>query len=132
MGRPPFQPTEEQRRTVSIAAGGGMSHEVIAISLGIDRKTLEKHFEAELSTVAYQRRVEVIEAMHMSALKGNVSAQRAYLQLEPALAVPPDGAEGKPKPVGKKEQADADAKTAAANSAWRDLLPNQTGVKTLQ
>lgn len=120
MARPPFEPTPEQRKTVSIAAGGGMSHEQIAIGLGIDRKTLEKYFEAELSTVAYQRRLEVLDAMHHAAMKGNVSAQKAYLALEPAIAAPPAPKEPQ---LGKKEKAQADAKTAAVGSEWHDLLP---------
>jgi hypothetical protein len=102
-----------------------MSHEEIAIALGIARGTLEKHFAAELTEGAYLRRMEVLEAMHGAALKGNVTAQRAYLERDPRLAAPPvpkdEGA--KPAPIGKKEQAQRDAKTAAVGSEWHELLP---------
>jgi hypothetical protein len=104
---------------VAIAAGAGMSHEEIALGLGISRPTLEKHFERELSIGAYEKRLEVLDAMHRCAKKGNVAAQKAYVALTPAIAAPPQE-----KPKGKKEQAQDDAKTAAAGTAWEELLPD--------
>jgi hypothetical protein len=62
----------------------------------------------------------VLDAMVRTALKGNVAAQKALLAMTPALAAPPAEAE---KPLGKKEQANADAKTAADGTEWADLLP---------
>lgn len=122
MARPPFEPTDEQRRRVSIAAGGGMSHEEIALAIGISKPTLEKYFEAELSTAAYERRIEVLEAMHSAALKGNVTAQKAYLSIEPALAAPPAEPE-KAEKIGKKEKADRDARVAhLGDPEWSVLL----------
>lgn len=118
-GRPAFKPTAAQRRKVSVAAGAGMSHEEIALGLGIARNTLEKHFEQELSVGAYSRRLEVLDAMHRTAVKGNVAAQKAYVALTPAMAAPPAEPE---KPKGKKEQAEADATTAARGTDWDDLL----------
>ena len=130
-GRPEFKPTAAQRRQVSIAAGGGMSHEEIAIALGIARGTLEKHFEDELCAGAMKRRLEVIVAMHTAAAKGNVSAQRAYLERQPQLGLPPlpekGAGDAKAPKLGKKEQAEADAKTAAAGTDWQDLLPRGKG-----
>ena len=119
-GRPAFRPTPAQRRKVSVAAGAGMSHEEIALGLGIARNTLEKHFEQELSVGAYSRRLEVLDAMHRTAVKGNVAAQKAYVALTPAVAAPPVPAE---KPKGKKEQAEAYATNAARGTDWDDLLP---------
>jgi len=109
-----MQDAERVQRTV-----GGMSHEEIAIALGISRNTLEKHFEVELSTGALNRRAEVLDAMARTALKGNVSAQKAFLALTPTLAAPPVEPE---KPKGKKEQAEADALTAAAGTDWADQI----------
>jgi DNA-binding CsgD family transcriptional regulator len=141
-GRPEFVATAALKRKVSTAAGGGMSHEEIALALGISRKTLEKHFEHELSVGAYQRRMEALEGLHRAAKKGNVGAARAYLQTQPALAVPPlggtqPGASATPpagaeppmaKAAGKKEQAAAAAATAADGSDWADLLPSRMGI----
>jgi hypothetical protein len=112
------------RSMVAAAAGGGMSHEDIALALGIARNTLEKHFEAELSVGAFKKRMEVLAAMVRAAKAGNVAAQKAYLQLQPKPAAPPLQAPAPAaKPAGKKQQADADAKTAAVGTEWADLLP---------
>lgn len=144
-GRPAFQATAAMRRKVEIAAGGGMRHEDIALALGICRDTLEKHFQKELSAGANSRRLEVLNALFMSAKKGSSSAAKAYLAISPEFMVPPV-AEGQqatkgqgaaaaapvaapapvPKPVaqplGKKGQADEDAKTAHRGTGWEDLL----------
>lgn len=126
-GRPEFKPTDAQRNKVSIAAGGGMSHEEIAIGIGISRNSLRKHFAHELAGGAYGRRLEVFEAMHRAAKKGNVAAQKAYIALTPQAEAPPlappaETAEPA-KPQGKKAQAQAAAATAQAGTEWGDLLP---------
>jgi len=120
-GRPPYKPTPVSRRKVTNAAAGGMSHEEIAIALGISRNTLEKCFERELSTGALNRRMEVMDAMARTALKGNVSAQKSFLAMTSTLAAPPLESE---RPKGKKEQQAADAVTAAQGTDWADLLPD--------
>lgn len=127
MARPPFKPTPAMRKRVAIAAGAGMSHEEIALGLGIARNTLAKHFEKELSTGAYEKRLAVLDAMHRAALKGNVAAQKAYVALTPQAAAPPVAKE---KPLGKKEQAQADAVTAGQGTEWGDLIgPNVTPIR---
>ncbi len=112
-----------------------MSHEEIAIGLGISRNTLEKHFEAELSHGAYAKRLEVLVAMHTAAKKGNVAAQKAYTAMPmpraAATPLPPDEA-GTPKTrtaKGKKEQAQDDALTAQAGTDWQDLLPGSAALQ---
>lgn len=125
MTRPLYKPTVATRRAVAISAGAGMSHEEMAIALKISRNTLEKHFQSELSEGAYQKRMEVVSAMHKAAKAGNVAAQKAYMALTPRLSAPPASPPApEEKPLGKKEQADADAKTAALGSDWEMLLPS--------
>lgn len=99
-----------------------MSHEEIAIGLGISRVTLSKYFEAELSVGAMQKRLEVLNAMHTAAKKGNVAAQRAFLAFDPKPAAPPAPVEPKASAKGKKEQAQEDAVTAANGTGWDELL----------
>ena len=101
-----------------------MSHEEIAIALGISRNTLEKHFADQLATAAYQRRMEVLDAMHKAAKGGNVAAQKAYLSTSPWLSAPPAPAPAEaPAPKrGKKEQQADDAVTAAQGTGWDELL----------
>jgi hypothetical protein len=103
-----------------------MSHEEIAIGLGISRPTLEKHFAHELSQGAYAKRLEVFDAMHAAAVKGNVAAQKAYIAMDPQLSAPPLSVgepEKKTKAKGKKERAAEDAVTAhRADPEWAKLL----------
>ena len=105
-----------------MSAGGGMSHEEIALGLGISRNTLQKHFAHELSIGAMEKRQEVMDAMFKTAKGGNVTAQKAYIAMMPPLAVPPLPIEEKPLKVGKKQQAQADAVTAHTGTEWEDLL----------
>lgn len=137
-GRPAHAPTPATRRQVAVAAGGGMRHLDIAIALGISRETLEKHYADELAGGATKRRLEVLNAMFAAAKKGSSSAAKVYLAAEPELAVPTlpadagEAAPAKPsaqavvhpvgKPLGKKEQAQVDAATAAAGTDWANLL----------
>ena len=115
-----------------------MSHEEIALGLGISRNTLEKHFMRELSIGAYEKRLEVLDAMQRAAKRGNVAAQKAYMQLTPHAAVTPQPQEpkasakasAKEPPLGKKEQAQADAATAQTGTDWESLL--KPGASPLQ
>ena len=100
-----------------------MSHVEIAIGLGISRETLEKHYEEELSNGAYARRLEVLDALHKSAVKGNAAAVRAYLAMDPPVAPTPEKPAEKEPELGKKAQAAVDAKKAGDNTEWGDLLP---------
>lgn len=128
MARPSHKPTSALRRKVSIAAGGGWSHEEIALALGVSRNTLEKHYAAELTTVAFQRRLEAIEGLHKAAKKGNAAAAKAYAAMTPRVAAPPP-AEGEvptaPRattPEGKKAQQNELAKTAQNGTEWESIL----------
>jgi hypothetical protein len=108
-----------------------MAHESIAIALGISRTTLLKHFQEELTTGAHGRRSAVLQALERAALKGNVTACRAYLAYtSPDLeAVVPKAdrssktaAESKAEPLGKKAEAQAAGEVAHVGTEWEDLL----------
>lgn len=136
MARPTYKPTAAARRKVAIAAGAGLSHEEIAIGLGISRNTLEKHFESELSHGAYAKRLEVLVAMHVAAKKGNVAAQKAYTSMPmpraAATPLPADGesaAKTKQPAKGKKEQAHDAALAAQSGTDWQDLLPGSAALQ---
>lgn len=142
-GRPAFKPTAAQKRQVSIAAAGGMRHDDIAIAMGVCRDTLSKYFEAELSAGAAARRMEVLQALFIAAKKGSSSAARAFLAADPTLGIPPLPEGAQPAvaqaPVaavtpkrGKKEQAQADAQTAAQGTEWDHLLGGVPGPMPLQ
>lgn len=128
MARPPFKPTAAMRRKVAVAAGGGMSHEEIALALGISRNTLTKHFDAELSSGACSKRMEALDAMFKAAKGGNVTAQKAYIATVPKISAPAPE-QTKPTKTGKKEKAQADATTAQVGSDWENLLPSGTSLQ---
>lgn len=110
-----------------------MSHEAIAIALGLSRNTLEKHFERELSAGAFAKRFEALQGLHAAAKRGNVSAVKAYLAMPPEfMPLPADGAVAPApqpntpaiaQPLGKKEAANEAAKTAQHGTGWADILP---------
>ena len=107
-----------------------MPHEAIAQALKIDAKTLRKHYGTELASGANLRRMQVLETLFGQARKGSTSAARAYMQHVPefeVLAPGPEAAKpkgkGKQEPLGKKAQANEDAKGAQAGTDWDGLLP---------
>lgn len=115
-GRPAFKPSSQQRAAVSIGAGAGMTHGMLAAALAISRTTLERHFKRELSAGAAAKRLEVLRALFTAAKKGNVAAIKHYLLMG---ATPPAPRE---VPLGKKEAARRAAPTAHIGSDWEDLL----------
>lgn len=145
-GRPAHKPTAATKMKVSVCAGSGkMTHQEIAIVLGISVPTLEKHYQYELSVGALTRRAEVLAGVYKAAKRGSSSAAKVFLANEIPMAVPPEGvgdgavmpsqpaagAASAPAPishapkapaVGKKEQANIDAVTAQAGTDWEDLL----------
>lgn len=134
-GRPEFVATTEQRERVEIWIGAGMSVEEIAAALELSEKTVRKHFRQELLVGKSKKRAEVLAAMYKAAAGGNVSAQKAYIQLN-ALADADDNVRNpkdEPAPApskaaraykGKKEIAQEEAMSAGVNSDWgTDLDP---------
>jgi hypothetical protein len=127
-------PSKASRQRVAIGAAAGMRHQDIAIAMGIDRKTLAKHYAYELSNGAHARRLDVLHGLYLSAKKGSSSAARAFLAHEPQLVVPdrelqeptsiPAPTQGAPKvvPMGKKERANAEAVDAQRGTKWDALL----------
>jgi hypothetical protein len=114
-----FIPTPKQRRQVEIAAGAGMSHPDIALSLGLRAATLRKYFAHELTRGAKERRRLVLERLHELALEGSVPAIKAYEALGRSPYVTPPA---KPEKPGKKTQANVIATTAQQGTEWEGLL----------
>jgi AcrR family transcriptional regulator len=98
-----------------------MTHEAIAAAIGISPPTLRKHFADELSAVASKRRLEVLTKMFRTAMKGNVSAQKAFLAAgDAANSAPPPAPKPEGEKVGKKERAE--------DSTRRRRRPEPSGV----
>lgn len=74
-GRPAFEPTDEQRKTVMAMAGYGIPQEGIGTVIGIDLKTLRKHFREELDKGDLVATSKVAESLYrMATTGGNVAA----------------------------------------------------------
>jgi len=74
-------PTEEQRKTVQAFAGYGIPENDIANVLGIDPKTLRKHYRAELDTAFVQANARVAQSLFKMATEGgNVAAAIFWLK----------------------------------------------------
>ena len=70
-----FQPTDEQRRTVRALSGYGVPQEGIAIHIGIDAKTLRKHFRSELDRGSVEATAKVAQSLfHLATIDKNVTA----------------------------------------------------------
>jgi hypothetical protein len=74
-GRPPFEPTKEQRDRVEAMVGFGIPEEAIAKHIGVSGPTLRKHFRTEIDTGATKMLTSVAGALYRNAMKGNVTAQ---------------------------------------------------------
>ncbi|TQE96068.1 MAG: hypothetical protein FKY71_16850 [Spiribacter salinus] len=73
-GRPAHEPTDQQRRQVEAMAGYGIPHLDMAAVIGIDRKTLEKHYRRELDTGSTKATAKIAESLYRQAVEGNTSA----------------------------------------------------------
>jgi 5,10-methylene-tetrahydrofolate dehydrogenase/methenyl tetrahydrofolate cyclohydrolase len=70
-----YEPTPDQRRTVKTMAGFGVPHLDIATFLGIDAKTLRKHFREELDRGTTEANAKVAQSLFQMATQGkNVAA----------------------------------------------------------
>jgi hypothetical protein len=81
-GRPPYEPTEENRNLVRVLKSVGADHDLIGMQLGISRSTLERYFRIELD-----KGKEVVKAVIGSklvgkALSGNLTAQIFFLKTQ--------------------------------------------------
>ena len=70
-----FEPTDEQRRTVKALAGYGVPQEGIAIHIGVDPKTLRKHFRDELDRGSVEATAKVAQTLfHLATVEKNVAS----------------------------------------------------------
>ena len=66
-----FDPTDEQRRTVKAMSGFGVPQPDIAIHVGVDPKTLRKHFREELDRGSIEATAKVAQSLFNMATQGN-------------------------------------------------------------
>jgi hypothetical protein len=73
-GRPPFEPSAEQRAKVDGMAACGIPQAQMALVIGIDEDTLRKHFRHELDTAAPLANFAVGKTLFAKAVGGDVTA----------------------------------------------------------
>lgn len=129
-GRKVYQPQDRDREKVAVLVSSGLTVEQIARAMALSEPTLRRAFRIELETGAIRKRADMLVALHRTALKGNVAAQREALaimdraRLEKLQDEVRGKAAAKPDadPVGKKEQAQLDAHSVVTRGPWSDLM----------
>jgi hypothetical protein len=132
-GRPAYAPTLTDRRKVEERRAAGMSVAQIAVSMRIDRQTLEKHFVEEIEFGHARRRGEVVDMLFQAARNGNVSALKALERMtdlssaeQAWMKTAARAAEAKErteaKPASKKQQEQVAAETAEVGTGWSDFV----------
>ncbi|AXQ93194.1 hypothetical protein LV780_04830 [Cereibacter azotoformans] len=126
-GRKSFKKDKENQAFVSRRAADGWTHEMIAEDMGIDAKTLRKHFSRELSSGRIFMVGEMLDILHKRARDGHVPSVKALLdRYETAAPQAPrnrrpdaeaddEDADVPARPAGKKEQALREAQQVPDN-----------------
>lgn len=73
-GRPAHAPTDKDRKQVEALAGLGLPHEQIGAIIGIDDKTLRKHYPKELEVGKAKASAKVSKSLFDKALGGDTTA----------------------------------------------------------
>ena len=68
------EPTENSRKQVETSAGLGLPHEQIAALVGIDDKTLRKHYRTELDVGKAKASASIARSLYNKALGGDTTA----------------------------------------------------------
>ena len=77
-GRRKYEPTEKDIRVVEAMAGCGLPQDAIARALGIDEKTLRKHFRRQLDSSADKANAQVGATLFKLAISGNCPAASIF------------------------------------------------------
>ncbi len=123
-GRPSYKKDKQNQTFVEARAAAGWTHKAIADNMGIDEKTLRKHFSRELTDGAIRVRGQIIDVLVRRMQEGHVPSIRLLREiLDEAGPVAPrnhpghdadgddDGEEEPKAAVGKKEQRILDAQS---------------------
>jgi hypothetical protein len=81
MARPAFKPTADQQDHAKYLARFGVSERDIASTIGVDRKTLRKHFAAEIAAARVASRIEILKGIRTRADLGHLQSAQFLLRL---------------------------------------------------
>ncbi|RNF32941.1 hypothetical protein A7A09_019195 [Paracoccus methylarcula] len=132
-GRKSYRKDKENQAFVARRAADGWTHEMIAQDMGIDPKTLRKHFSRELSSGRVFMVGEMLDILHRRAREGHVPSVKALLdRYEDVAPTAPRNREASDqgdaeddKPLGKKEQARLEAQQMPDN--YGDIFNRMKG-----
>jgi DNA-binding CsgD family transcriptional regulator len=79
MARKPYEPTDKDRKQVTIMAGIGLSQEQIAKIIGISDDTLRKYFRDELDTAEAKMTAQVAQNLYSIATSRESGAVTAAI-----------------------------------------------------
>jgi hypothetical protein len=99
MARPPYEPSEQDRKTVRAMTAYGITQEQLITVLGITSKTLRKHFRKELNTAAIEANAQVAGSLFRKASAGDVISMIFWLKTRAGWKEPPQevgGIDGNP------------------------------------
>ncbi|NDC25384.1 MAG: hypothetical protein EBZ49_14825 [Proteobacteria bacterium] len=68
------EPTPESRKLVESSSGLGLPHESIAVLVGIDDKTLRKHYRAELDMGKAKANGQIAKTLFSKAVAGDTTS----------------------------------------------------------
>ena len=136
-GRPEHRWSLENSNRVLLAFARGLSQAEAASLIGIDAKTLRKHYSRECAlrtTAALRLEMRQLERLNAQAEAGNVAADKALADRIEKLRMRDQAKRvgtrerRKVEPViGKKVARKLAARTAAADTPWDELLTPGSG-----
>ena len=123
-GRPAYQPTDKDRRIAEMLAGWSIPQERIARVIGIDPKTLRKHFADELAIGAARLEAQLAQNLLRIAQGQDRQALIATIfALKSRFGWVETPAPAREPPLGKKEAATRRAaEIMDGDSSWGELL----------
>lgn len=121
-GRPPYEPTDKDRRVVVSMVAAGIEQREIARALGITAPTLRRHFRTELDTGESLMLAEVTRSLFDMATgaKGPPNVTAAIFIMKARGGWSDQGENAK---LGKKEQQQQEAKEATENGPYKPRKP---------
>lgn len=136
-GRPEHRWCLENSNRVLLAFARGLSQAEAALLIGVDAKTLRKHYSRECAmrtSAALRLEQRQLERLNAQAEAGNVTAERALGDRIEKLRMRDQakkvGARDRRKAepvIGKKLARKNSARTAGAETPWADLIGPQSG-----
>ena len=124
-GRPPYAPSDKDRKMVEALAGFGIPLAKIAHVLGISHPTVLKYFAAEMERGAAQVEAKLIgNLLRLSSGSDGTALKATMFALTTrfgwsAFAPPPVAKE---EPLGKKAALEIEAETGHKDTSWGALL----------